>query len=226
MIYLIIIFLEIFILLMLSKIIPSLLVSLFYFFTRSHRISIWLFSLIFLPGTLVHELAHLLTAGGLLVRVGNISLLPEIRETGVKLGHVEIEKTDPIRRALIGFAPVFAGLAVFTGSIFYATNNFFQNGIYPVWLIAILIYLSLVIGNTMFSSKKDLEGSLFIIVIFIAILSSLYLMGFHELFSWLAQGLIYNHPGFYQNLAYFLALPVLLDLLIWIFARILVRKLY
>lgn len=226
MIYLLIIFLEILVLFLLSKVIPTLLTQFLHFFIRSRRVSIWLLSILFLPGTLVHEMAHLLTAGVLLVPVGDISLLPEIKEEGVKLGHVEIQKTDPIRRSLIGFAPVFVGLSVLLGMIFYSNANFFQNGNYPIWLIGVLCYLSLVIGNTMFSSRKDLEGSLAIVVIFSSIIGAIYLLGFEEFFVFLKKNLVETHIGFYKNFAYFLGLPVVLDLMLYLFAKFLIRKLY
>lgn len=226
MIYLLIILLEIIVLLLLSRIIPSLLVSLFHFFVRSEKVSVILLSIIFLPGTLIHEMAHLLTAGVLLVPVGDISLLPEIKEGGVKLGHVEIAKTDPIRRSVIGFAPVFAGLGILVGIIYYASSQFFQKGDYPIWLIAVLFYLMVVIGNTMFSSKKDLEGSLAVVVIFSSTVAAVYLLGFDEFFTFLKRNLIDNNSGFYKNFAYFLGLPVVLDLLVYILAKILVKKLY
>lgn len=226
MMYLLIILLEIIVLLLLSKIIPSLLVALFHFFVRSHKVSVWLLSIIFLPGTLIHEMAHLLTAGVLLVGVGEISLLPEIKEEGVKLGHVEIQKTDPIRRMLIGFAPVFVGLAILAGIIFYSSANFFQKGDYPIWLIAVMCYLMVVIGNTMFSSKKDLEGSLAVVVIFSSVAAAVYLLGFDEFFTFLKRNLIDNNLGFYQNFTYFLGLPVVLDLLVYSLAKLLVKKLY
>lgn len=171
-------------------------------------------------------MAHLLTAGVLLVGVGEISLMPEIKEEGVKLGHVEIQKTDPIRRSLIGFAPVFVGLSVLLGMTFYANANFFQNGNYPFWLIGVLCYLSLVIGNTMFSSRKDLEGSLAVIVIFSSIIAAVYLLGFDEFFIFLKKNLVDNQLGFYKNFAYFLALPVIADILVYIFAKMLVKKMY
>ena len=196
MLYLLIIILEIIVLLLFARIIPSLLVQIFYFFTRSHKWSIWLLSIIVLPGTLVHELAHLLTAGGLLVSVGEISLLPEIREGGVKLGHVEIQKTDFFRRALIGFAPVFFGIAILVGGIWFANDRFFQQGNYPIWLILILFYSVVVIGNTMFSSKKDLEGTLGFVVLFISIFGALYLLGFYKFFDYLKINLIDNHLSF------------------------------
>lgn len=226
MLYLLIILLEIVVLLLLSKIIPSLLVSIFHFFVRSHRVSVWFLSIIFLPGTLIHEMAHLLIAGVLLVPVGDISLLPEIKEGGVKLGHVEIQKTDPIRRALIGFAPVFVGLGILIGIISFANTQFFQNGQYPIWLILTVFYLMVVIGNTMFSSRKDLEGSLVVVIIFASILVAVYLIGFDEFFTFLKRNLVDNHLGFYQNFVYFLGIPVVLDLAVYILAKVLVKKLY
>lgn len=226
MIYLLIIFLELIVLLLFSKIIPSLLVQIFYFFTRNQKVSIWLLSIIVLPGTFIHEMAHLLTAGGMLVNVGEISLMPEIHEKGVKLGHVEIQKTDFIRRALIGFAPVFAGLTILVGGISFANAQYFKLGIYPIWMIIILFYLMVVIGNTMFSSKKDLEGTFGFVVLFISIFAALYLLKFDNLFMFLKNNLINNHLGFYQNFAYFLAAPVIGDILVYILAKLLVRRMY
>lgn len=217
---------EVCILFLLSRIIPTLLTQFFQFFLRSRKFSIWLLSLIFLPGTLVHEMAHLLTAGVLFVPVGDISLMPEIKEEGVKLGHVEIQKTDPIRRSLIGFAPVFVGIAVLSGMIFFANSLFFQKGEYPVWLILLLIYLTLVIGNTMFSSKKDLEGTLGVVVIFVAVLGALALLGLNGLFIFLKENLIGAHLDFYKNFAIFLSLPVIADIMLCVLMKLAIRKLY
>lgn len=226
MIYILIIILELSLLLLFSMIIPSLLVQIFYYFTRSHKASIYLLSFIILPGTLVHELAHLLTAGGMLVRVGEVSLFPEIKEHGVKLGHVEIEKTDFIRRALIGLAPVLFGMGILVGGISLANNFYFQQGQYPIWLVLILFYLVVVIGNTMFSSKKDLEGTLGFLVLVTSIAGAIYFLGWNELFLKLKLNLVDNHLGFYQNFAYFLAVPVLGDILVYVLAKLLVKKMY
>ncbi len=226
MIYLILILLELIVLLLFSRIIPSLLVQIFYFFTRSHRVAIWLLSMIVLPGTLVHEMAHLLVAGVMLVPVGDISLMPEIKEQGVKLGHVEIQKTDFFRRALIGFAPVFIGMGILVGIIFFANSQFFSQGHYPIWLILTLFYLVVVIGNTMFSSRKDLEGTLGFVVLFVVMTATLYLLRFDNFFLFLKNNLTDNHISFYQNFAYFLAVPVIGDILVYILAKLLVKKMY
>ena len=226
MIYLLIIFLELVVLLLFSRIIPSLLTQIFYFFTRSHKVSIYLLSLIVLPGTLIHEMAHLLVAGVTLVPVGDISLMPEIKEQGVKLGHVEIAKTDFFRRALIGFAPVFIGMGILVTMIYFANSQFFSQGNYPIWLILTLFYLMVVIGNTMFSSRKDLEGTLGFVVLFISIIATLYLLGFNNFFNFLKNNLIDNNLNFYQNFAWFLSVPVIGDILVYIFAKLLVKKMY
>lgn len=225
MVFVLIIFLELVVLLLFARIIPSLLVQIFYYFTRSHKASIYLLSLIVLPGTLVHELAHLLTAGGLLVRVGEVSLFPEIKENGVKLGHVEIEKTDFIRRALIGFAPVFFGIGILVGGIWFANIQFFSKGEYPIWLLAILFYLVVVIGNTMFSSKKDLEGTVGFLVLVISILGAMYFLGLNQIFTLMING-IEGNAGFYQNFALFLGVPVVGDILVYLLAKLLVKRMY
>lgn len=224
--YLLIVFLELVLLLLFSRIIPTLLTQIFYFFTKSHKASVYLLSLIVLPGTIVHEMAHLLTAGGMLVRVGNINLMPEINEHGVKLGHVEIEKTDFIRRAIIGFAPVFFGIGILVGGVWLANTNFFSKGVYPWWLVLSLLYLSVVIGNTMFSSKKDLEGTVGFAVLVTSILGAMYFLGLNQVFVYLKENLIDIHLGFWQNFALFLGIPVIGDVLVYLTAKMVVKKMY
>ena len=71
----------------------------------------------------MHELSHLLTAGVLFVRTGEIEFLPKMEGDQVKLGSVAIEKTDPVRRAIIGFASVFVGLSTILGIIYFVADN-------------------------------------------------------------------------------------------------------
>jgi hypothetical protein len=82
----------------------------FYLITRSQAVSLGLFSLLFFPGVLLHELSHFLMARLLGVRTGRFSLLPSLMENGkLRLGFVETEETDLIRDALIGTAPLITG---------------------------------------------------------------------------------------------------------------------
>jgi hypothetical protein len=78
--------------------------------TRSESAAISVFSLLFVPGVLLHELSHFLMAKLLGVRTARFSILPEVLPGGkLQLGFVETERTDVLRDALIGLAPLLTG---------------------------------------------------------------------------------------------------------------------
>lgn len=121
---------------------------------------------LFLPGTFLHELSHWLAAKLLFVRVGKFSLKPEKREKEVVLGSVAIEQTNIVKRLLIGAAPVIFGLMLILSVVYLVVAHELAVG----WkAVAVLGYLVFVIGNTMFSSRKDMEGA-WKVVLFIAVL--------------------------------------------------------
>lgn len=81
--------------------------------TRRPNLSLGLFSLIFFPGVLLHETSHFLMALLLRVRTGRFSLLPHVLPDGtLRLGYVETARTDVLRDALIGTAPLVTGGSV------------------------------------------------------------------------------------------------------------------
>ena len=114
MIYLLLFFLEIIVLFFLSRSIARVF-SLF--------LPISALSLIFFPGVVVHELSHLLVAAIMLVKVGRIEFKPKIIDEELKRRSVEVARTDPVRRAIIGFAPVFVGLLVIFEAVHLFTTN-------------------------------------------------------------------------------------------------------
>jgi len=75
-----------------------------------------LYALVLLPGVLLHELSHWITAKLLGVRTGAFSILPKTGRDGtIQLGAVQYYKTPsvgPIRESLIGSAPLVTGTAV------------------------------------------------------------------------------------------------------------------
>lgn len=84
--------------------------AIFLVVTRSPKITIWLFSLIFLPGVFLHEFSHFLAAKLLQVRTGRTSLIPRTAPNGrLVMGYVETAQTDIVRDSLIGLAPLVAG---------------------------------------------------------------------------------------------------------------------
>ncbi len=70
-----------------------------------------LFSLFFFPGVLLHELSHFVAAVLLGVKTGRFSLIPQAMPDGrLRLGYVETARSDLVRDALIGAAPLVAGM--------------------------------------------------------------------------------------------------------------------
>jgi len=166
-------------------------------------------AILFLPGTMIHELAHALAAGLLGVRVGTIEFMPEVDGDHVKLGSVQIAQSDPIRRFLIGAAPFFFGTAIMLGILFY----FVQNHLYDNYLFIILIgYVVFEIGNTMFSSRKDMEGALELFATIIVIIIILYLLGIRITFF--NPNLLFSQhivQEVFKRGSVFLLVPLLID---------------
>jgi hypothetical protein len=153
--YLILFLLQLGIIYFLSRRLNQLVYQFFYKITRNNKISIYLYALLFAPGTFIHEISHLLIALVLFVPVGRISITPKILKKGVRLGSVTIAKTDPIRRFAVGFAPFIAGVITIIGSLYLVLS---WNLITNWWAISLIVYINFEVSNTMFVSKKDLEG--------------------------------------------------------------------
>lgn len=223
-VFAIIFLIELFSLYFFSRLLTRALTRLFYSLTQSRKTTVWLISLLLFPGTVIHELAHVIVAGILLVRSGDIEFMPEIHEEGVKLGSAEIEKTDPFRRALIGFAPVLVGVTIILGSLFYLTSSLSNGDTYPFWAILLYLYILFEISNTMFSSKKDLEGSLAVTVIMLALFISLYYPGILK-FEYLNN--LFNLPpviSFLQQACLFLLLPIVINTFVYLLVKLLLGK--
>ena len=74
-------------------------------------LGLWLYALFALPGTLLHEIGHLLAALFLSVEVEGFSVFPEEVDDGVLLGYVQFRKgIGFLRHAVVGLAPPLVGL--------------------------------------------------------------------------------------------------------------------
>ncbi len=212
MLYFLLFFSELIFLFFLSRKLVNSLARIIYKFTRNHKIVVHTLAIIFLPGTILHELGHLLFAGVMLVPVGELNVVPEIEGKGVKLGSVQIGHTDPIRRMIIGVAPVLLGMTLIF-SIFLLV----KIGVSPWWQITLALYFLFQIGNTMFSSRKDIEGSILfvilVLVLFAIILTGIYFLNPAILSNLSGINLDFTVP-FFKQAAFYLIIPVALDLLI------------
>lgn len=135
----------------------------------STRPGIMFYSIIFLPGTIIHELSHWIVAEILQVRTGEITIFPDIAEEGDsrRLGSVSTQKSDPFRAFLIGVAPFITGLLILVvlGKLLFDGWN--QNFLW--WQLALIIYGIIVIANSMMISKEDRRTWPFIIVLFMLV---------------------------------------------------------
>ena len=141
------------------------------------------YSLLFLPGVIIHELSHFFMAAMLGVRTGEINFLPKLQdlkdihygdyqEGEISLGSVKIAKTDFIRSSLIGMAPFIVGsIAIYAlsrlvfgdlllepslrTSVMWLRDNY-QTLLTPLSIL--YLYLLLAVANTMFMSKSDMRA--------------------------------------------------------------------
>jgi hypothetical protein len=173
--------------------------SLFYLLikiVRSKNFTISMLSLFFFPGVVIHEVAHALMAGLLQVRVGDMEFSPVLSDGGLKMGSVQIGHTDPLRRFLIGVAPIIIGGGVLSIILYYFTQwitldtlfNSFSN----VLLLLVSLYGIFVITNTMFSSKKDMEGAIALGIFFTLVIVIIFIAGKGEWILWLVNQITLN----------------------------------
>ena len=175
-------------------------------------------SFLLLPGVVIHELSHLFAAVILFVSVGDMEFTPQKSDNGLKLGSIEIAKTDPIRRSIIGFAPVFLGILLVIGIVYFFSSNalFFQDKNPYIFLAVILgiAYLLFAISNTMFSSKKDMEGTVEILITLLIIFAASYILGFRPSFSFVQDLLTKEILELIKKSTIFLLVPITIDLVI------------
>ncbi len=201
---------ELFILFLLSRQVTRNLSYLLYFLTRSKKVTIHIMAFLFFPGTVIHELSHAIMAGLLGVRVGTMEFIPVIEGERVKLGSVQVAQTDFVRRFFIGAAPFFTGTLLILGLLYYAASNqLFGN----IWITLLIGYAVFEIGNTMFSSKKDMEGALELLITIVVVTVIIYLLGVRlpamNLENFFMNQLVQD---ILQKGAIFLLFPIILDL--------------
>jgi len=163
---------------------------LFYKLTKNQNTAIQILTWLLLPGTVIHEVSHMIIAELLGVRTGKFSFIPEIIEEGsVKAGSLTMQKTGPVRQTIIGLAPTILGIGLIglIGHYLYSLPRWppqsngagtfdVPNGLLGGVVIFTLLYFLFVLSNTMFSSPKDLEQILFPLVL-IAIIGGAFWLG-------------------------------------------------
>lgn len=191
----------------------------FYKITRNQKITIFFFAFLFFPGTIMHELSHAIAASILGVRVGKMELMPEYIQGGLRLGSVQVGKTDIIRNFFIGIAPFISGTILLL-IIIYLILSF--SLIASFGIIILSLYSVFAIANTMFSSKKDMEGAIEFFILVTVFLLVFYILGLRfDTINWNFLSL-FNH--LFKIGSYYLLVPIGIDLFIIIVTKMLYRN--
>lgn len=144
--------------------------------TGSSRLGYIFYTILLLPGTILHELSHWIFAELLRVPTGEISLLPDLSSDPSKekkLGYVMTARSDPFRGFLIGVAPTITGLSSLA-LLSHISANFIDFNTLN-WQLVLIIYLYFVISNSMITSKQDRKYLPFMLIFMFIIIVALYL---------------------------------------------------
>ena len=162
--------------------------------TRRADLTIMLFSLIFLPGVVLHEASHWLMAKILRVPTGRFSILPRPMGNGrLQMGFVDTASADWFRDALIGAAPLISGglVVAYAGlsrlsmddtwlqasagtvdSLTAALSTLYSQPDFWLWM-----YLIFVVSSMMFPSASDRQAWLPVLLVLLALAILIFLAG-------------------------------------------------
>ena len=155
--------------------------AVFLILTRDTRVTMGIFSMLFLPGVFLHELSHFVMAKILRVRTGNFSIFPQPLPDGrLQLGYVETAKSDVVRDSLIGAAPLIVGTLFVAYVALYHLQmrvlwDTFRNGQFDLFWLGVRalpqsqdfylwFYLAFTVSSTMMPSESDRHAWLELVI--------------------------------------------------------------
>jgi len=189
----------------------------FYFlrtFTRNQKTVFVLVSVLFFPGTVLHEMAHYFFAVITNLRVKEVKLFPEFNEGYIKLGRVLYEKKDFVRGLIVGIAPIIIALFFFW---WLGAFRLFPND--NLYLNLILGYLVFAVSSTMFSSKQDLVDLIYIIPLIIIIGGAVYIFGIRADFILKNDGFINKFISIIKTINFYLLFSLVVNILLILFFK-------
>jgi hypothetical protein len=153
--------------------------------SRNSLIVVW--SIIFLPGTVIHELSHFLFAILTGAKTGKIEIFPRFLEEdwedeegggNVTLGYVQTQRLNPIQGLFVGLAPFILGMAMLVWISTQIQVSYLSASYY---LLVFQGYLFFTISNSFFPSSSDLKHVYPVAITLIIVLAALWFFGINFL---------------------------------------------
>ena len=140
--------------------------------------AIW--SIIFLPGTIIHEMSHFFAAAFTGTHIGKVEIFPTFNdEQSIRLGSVETQQLGLFRGFIVGSAPFLIGLGllIWLSSTLEISNFKFQISNF------LQLYLFFTISNSLFLSWVDFKHALPLIVIAVILGAVFFAIGVQPMIS-------------------------------------------
>ncbi len=150
----------------------------------NQNILVWVWSLIFLPGTVIHELSHFLAATATGTRTGKIEIFPEYLEDSVggkrhvALGYVQVASMNPLQGFIVGIAPLVTGIILLVWLAPMIVTHYYSG---DTLLLFLKTYLFFTVANSLFPSWSDVKQTIPLVIITLIILVIAWFFGFRFL---------------------------------------------
>jgi len=202
--------------------------AVFLILTRDTRVTMGIFSMLFLPGVFLHELSHFVMAKLLRVRTGKFSIFPRSLPDGrLQLGYVETARSDVIRDSLIGAAPLIVGtLFVAYVAIYHLQMRVlwdaFRNGQLDLFWLGVRtlpqapdfylwFYLAFAVSSTMMPSESDRHAWLELLISIVVLFAIALLFGAGP---WMLSNVAPRLSSFLSSVAVIFGLSAFVHLLL------------
>jgi hypothetical protein len=199
--------------------------------------AIFLYSIPLLPGVALHELSHALMARLLGVKVRSVTLRPERQRKGtVRLGAVEVLRSDNLRASLIGIAPLLTGLIAlgligwlaFNGAGLTGALEKGDIGALLVQLLAttraadalVWFYVVFTVANSMMPSASDTQAWPPVLGMLALVVALAFLLGGTELVQAVKPAALFTLRWLAAALAITAFVDVLVIAALWLLARL------
>ncbi len=167
-----------------SRIVTAMTLEFFTHGFRNRKLAIWLYSLLFFPGIVLHEASHVLAALVLFVRVGDVSFFPRLEKIDhteeIRLGYAQIARSDVFRASIIGVAPLMLGFLLlgFGSRYIFGVSATWESILTTLlsWWGIIAIYGGLSISQLMWTSKSDRQDWFTALILLVGVGVSVYFL--------------------------------------------------